>query len=113
MTSFMTLSHQWKYLNIVPLEAPYPDVYTDTFIFFLRPLCKFIWMNVHYFPNAPRMYAFRCVFGSVEENLKTCYFVNGDISPLSVYIKHRNIKISQYQMTKAQFIDFFISGNTE
>ena len=23
-------------------EAPYPDVYTDTFIFFLRPLCKII-----------------------------------------------------------------------
>ena len=40
---------------MVPLEAPYPDVYTDTFIFFLRPLCKIIWMNVHYFPNAPRI----------------------------------------------------------
>ena len=35
-------------------EALYPDVYTDTFIFFLRSLCKIIWMNVHYFPNAPR-----------------------------------------------------------
>ena len=35
-------------------EAPYPDVYTDTFIFFLRSLCKIILMNVHYFPNAPR-----------------------------------------------------------
>ena len=34
--------------------AQYPDVYTDTFIFFLRSLCKIIWMNVHYFPNAPR-----------------------------------------------------------
>ena len=41
---------------MVPLEAPYPDVYTDTFIFFLRSLCKIIWMNVHYFPNAPRIY---------------------------------------------------------
>ena len=40
---------------MVPLEAPYPDVYTDTFIFFLRSLCKIIWMNVHYFPNAPRI----------------------------------------------------------
>ena len=39
---------------MVPQEAPYPDVYTDTFIFFLRPLCKIIWINVHYFPNAPR-----------------------------------------------------------
>ena len=39
---------------MVPPEAPYPDVYTDTLIFFLRPLCKIIWMNVHYFPNAPR-----------------------------------------------------------
>ena len=55
MTSFMTLLHQCKHLNMVPPEAPYPDVYTDTFIFFLRPLCKIIWMNVHYFPNAPRM----------------------------------------------------------
>ena len=40
---------------MVPQEAPYPDVYTDTFIFFLRPLCKIIWINVHYFPNAPRI----------------------------------------------------------
>ena len=39
---------------MVPPEAPYSDVYTDTFIFFLRSLCKIIWMNVHYFPNAPR-----------------------------------------------------------
>ena len=39
---------------MVPQEAPYPDVYTDTFIFFLRSLCKIIWMNVHYFPNASR-----------------------------------------------------------
>ena len=35
-------------------EASYPDVYTDTFIFFLRSSCKIIWMNVCYFPNAPR-----------------------------------------------------------
>ena len=41
---------------MVPLEAPYPDVNTDTFIFFLRSLCKIIWMNVHYFPNAPRTF---------------------------------------------------------
>ena len=40
---------------MVPLEAPYPGVYIDTFIFFLRSLCKIIWMNVHYFPNAPRI----------------------------------------------------------
>ena len=39
---------------MVPLEAPYSAVYIDTFIFFLRSLCKIIWMNVHYFPNAPR-----------------------------------------------------------
>ena len=39
---------------MVPQEAPYPDVYTDTFIFFLRSLCKIIKMTVHYFPNAPR-----------------------------------------------------------
>ena len=39
---------------MVSPETPYPDVYTDTFIFFLRSLCKSIWMNVHYFPNAPR-----------------------------------------------------------
>ena len=38
-------------------EAQYPDVYTDIFIFFLWSLCKIIWMNVHYFPNAPRMYS--------------------------------------------------------
>ena len=43
---------------MVPPEAPYPDVYTDTFIFFLRPLYKIIWMNVHYFPNAPRIKCF-------------------------------------------------------
>ena len=40
---------------MVPLEASYPGVYIDTFIFFLRSLCKIIWMNVHYFPNAPRI----------------------------------------------------------
>ena len=42
---------------MVPLEAPYPGVYIDTFIFFLRSLCKIIWTNVHYFPNAPRIYS--------------------------------------------------------
>ena len=40
---------------MVPPEAQYPDVYTDTFIFFLRSLCRIILMNVHYFPNAPRI----------------------------------------------------------
>ena len=40
---------------MVTPEALYPDVYTDTFIFFLRSLYKIIWMNVHYFPNAPRI----------------------------------------------------------
>ena len=39
---------------MVPPDAQNPDVYTDTFIFFLRSLYKIIWMNVHYFPNAPR-----------------------------------------------------------
>ena len=39
---------------MVPPEAQYPDVYIDTFIFILRSMCKIIWMNVHYFPNAPR-----------------------------------------------------------
>ena len=46
---------------MVPKEAPYPDVYTDIFIFFLRSLCKIIWMNVHYFPNAPRMSIQDCI----------------------------------------------------
>ena len=55
MTSLMALSHQYLHKNMVPHEAPYPDVYTDTFIFFLRSLCKIIWINVHYFPNAPRI----------------------------------------------------------
>ena len=41
---------------MVPLEAPYHGVYIDTFNFFLRSLCKIIWMNVHYFPNAPRSF---------------------------------------------------------
>ena len=36
---------------MVSQEAPYPDVYTDTFIFFLRSLCKIIWMNVNCFQN--------------------------------------------------------------
>ena len=49
----MTLSHQCKHWNTVPPEAPYIDVYTKTFILFLRSLCKIIWMNVHNFPNAP------------------------------------------------------------
>ena len=40
---------------MVPLEASYPDVDIDIFIFFLRPLWKIIWMHVHYFPNAPRI----------------------------------------------------------
>ena len=39
---------------MVPLEAPYPDIYTDNFIFFLQSLYEIIWMNVHYFPNTPR-----------------------------------------------------------
>ena len=43
---------------MVPPETPYPDVYTDAFIFFLRSLSKIIWMNVHYFPNAPRKYKY-------------------------------------------------------
>ena len=51
-------------LNMVPLEAPYPDIDTDTFIFFLWSLCKIIWMNVHYFPNAPRIFIPMCL--SVE-----------------------------------------------
>ena len=40
--------HLWHYRinanikNMVPPEAPYPDVYTDTFIFFLQSLCKII-----------------------------------------------------------------------
>ena len=41
---------------MVPPEAPYLDIYTDTFIFFLIPLCKIIWINVHYFQNASRMH---------------------------------------------------------
>ena len=44
---------------MVPLEAQYPGVYIDTFIFFLRSLYKIIWMNVHYFPNAPRINHFK------------------------------------------------------
>ena len=36
-------------------KAPYHDVYMDTFIFFLWSLYKIIWMNIHYFPNAPSM----------------------------------------------------------
>ena len=44
---------------MVPLEAPYSAVYIDTFIFFLRSLCKVIRMNVHYFPNAPRKSAIK------------------------------------------------------
>ena len=50
---------------MVPLEAPYPGVYIDTFIFFLRSLCKIIWMNVHYFPNAPRKMRGGPIFFSV------------------------------------------------
>ena len=42
---------------MVPLEAPYPGVYIDAFIFFQVHKCTIIWMNVHYFPNAPRMSA--------------------------------------------------------
>ena len=60
---------------MVPPEAPYPDVYTDTFIFFLRPLCKIIWMNVHYFPNAPRKYHRRQV----------CYIINHILSQMVRY----------------------------
>ena len=73
LTSFISLSHQCRHYNMLPLEALYPDVYTDTFIFFLRSLCKIIWMNVHYFPNAPRMLTFRTLkiiltnISSVEE----------------------------------------------
>ena len=49
---------QQKLQNMVPPETLHPDVYTDTFIFFLRSLCEIIWMNVYYFPNAPRIYRF-------------------------------------------------------
>ena len=44
-----------RYNNKIWYPAPYPDVYTDTFIFFLRSLCKLMWMNVRNFPNAPRI----------------------------------------------------------
>ena len=55
---------------MVPSEVPYPDVNTDIFIFFLRPLCKIIWINVHYFPNAPRNCQLACVkFLSADNDL--------------------------------------------
>ena len=59
---------------MVPLEAPYPGVYIDTFIFFLRSLCKIILMNVHYFPNAPRtlrLYTSNCRLYSSNCRLHT------------------------------------------
>ena len=62
MTSFMTLSHQCKHRNMVPPEAPYPDVYTDTFIFFLRSLWKIIWMNVHLIFEMPLVCQFSNIF---------------------------------------------------
>ena len=40
---------------MVPLETLYPGVYIDTNFLFLQSFCKIIWMNVHYFPNAPRI----------------------------------------------------------
>ena len=56
---------------MAPLEAPYPGVTIDTFIFFLRSLCKIIWMNVHYFPNAPR---------KLSKSIKTNPDPNQDLS---------------------------------
>ena len=51
---------------MVPLEAPNPGVYIDTFIFLLRSLCKIIWRNVHYFPNAPRITTKRFIFINIS-----------------------------------------------
>ena len=68
MTSFMTLSHQCKHLNMVPLDAPYPDVYTDTFIFF-SPIIVLTYMDVHYFPNAPRTYWLNSKITSILYNI--------------------------------------------
>ena len=60
MTSFMTLSHHANMKHGTP-KSPI-SWYTDTFIFFLRSLCKIIWMNVHYFPNAPRIINYGYLF---------------------------------------------------
>ena len=94
---------------MVPLEAPYPDVYTDTFIFFLQSLCKIIWMNVHYFPNAPRIWCSRWfyksfIWGNALLYLRSlkggCYSISDDLSwscsqfsPVSLKVSYA-IKIS-------------------
>ena len=51
---------------MVPLDVSYSDVYTDTFIFFpiIVYMCKIIWINVHDFPNAPRI--IRCNFRTLR-----------------------------------------------
>ena len=64
-------------------EAQYPDVYTDTFIFFLRSLCKIIWMNVHYFPNAPRTWP--VAKGVYRGSGGVLSMMIGDLLPLSLY----------------------------
>ena len=56
-------------LKYGPPGAQYPYVNTDTFIFFLRLLCQIIWMNVHYFSNAP------CNFLIIELSYYMCVFL--------------------------------------
>ena len=60
-------------LDFCTTKTPYPEVPINTFIFFLRSLCKYekrllliciiIWINIHDFPNAPRM-SISCLSGS-------------------------------------------------
>ena len=83
---------------MVPLEAPYPDLYTDTFIFFLRSLCKIILINVHYFPNAPRMFNLHVltVCKSAHVNGSIDISIIKEISLLKwryLYLKMENISI--------------------
>ena len=93
---------------MVPLEAPYPDVYTDTFIFFLRSLCKIIWMNVHYFPNAPRTniafstsrsWTWNYGVGFVSRGCKfeCCYKLEGFLFYSFVFCTYFAAQLSQYK----------------
>ena len=83
-------------------EAPYPDVYTDTFIFFLRSSCKIIWMNVHYFPNAPRIFYF-----SMENH---CELKSAEVRKEYLLVSNQNSK-GYVKFTKPEFLREYVSIN--
>ena len=95
MRYIVLLRHLWRNCINANIKhgtpgAQYPDVYTDTFIFFLRSLCKIIWINVHYFPNAPRNWCVFIFFGCSNQPMN---------KTSTVILSYRWKKISEPECT--------------